>query len=1201
MLGKELADMARSVTRFDRLQESIKKMNVEVRDPERVLNEVARNMERLMQRRVNQVQKIRKAAEELGRVDYRQFEVPRFYPGVKDLETTPEPTPPPPPKPKRRRNSLTTAGPPTTAKPTTTVKPWLVHVDTFPGTSLVNVSLSAVHVPTEVDDGSTIDLAEDPEQFNSTGAEVQQIIELTEALDEAFVSNMKEDWSTAWQFFAHHTGVMRQYPASKWNRMYSEDYFDARLRPWYLRAATSPKDIIILLDNSGSIYMTEPALLTKLVAHTILDTLTPDDFVTVLLYSNNVTSLLPGLDDKLIPATSAYVRELQFALEGVNPKGAANLTLALDFSFRLLEKYRLEATGANCNQAIMLVTDLVPEHEEEIFKLYNRPDRASPRHTNVRVFTFTVTDGAQSAPREAQWMACANMGWHEKFWKSATPMTALKYIPVMARPMVLQGAHPVHWSHMYPDVTVPETTDQLWVAMQRDEQLRRLTLVCFKHDEVHRGARKHYQLDRTVPEKELGQSEEYVVTVSVPVFNLSSAGVAEGALLGVAGIDVPVSQLTAFISPHRVGVNAYIFMVSNNGLVIFHPDLRPRFNGILKPGFNSLDMSEVEQEDVPDPRNLSQAMQNFRDQVVKQYKGSVVLSVRQTYRNWRRVARMARRYYFQGVDNTPYSLVMATPLEYGTECVKGSHDSSLTSAKLLSLLGSEWGPHGGWEVHPNWTYCGCCGQPGRLGLERLSLRGQNCDRELVNALAMDADVTKFFSERIKDTSVWERWDVSSAFVATHSGLTRWTSRPINTVVDSETVKSPVPPRGPDEPWFKRAVSSAWAVVAAESDKAGKRGAQPGAAPHWVVTVPMQDEAESDVYSEYTAAYDADDPWAARRAGLADGWNGEEKPNTTDFEKVELLGEQLASITAALFRGKAPAAVVGANFPLTMLQQLFDEITAKTRLEMTVSMGELDLYLLDENAIVVADKTGLNAGRPLTLVNGNLTARLEAAHIFERVTVTDVQGVCRRPKKSSAAALSPSLSASMLGTAALTALWWTGTPGDVAHPFIAHPLYVCTAAMLLGAAKAKDASPKVKAQAFRVNKTTLQLCDIKLHLHRVGAGLHQHHRGQVQLGCDSKNGTARPGVRPFVVAAVPGTNLVLVAALNSCPAVEQFEPFRTTPWEDATPEGSPIYRKMGAQWPRRRPGDCYRRDDGERNIPHCGGAVRVQVGKDLFGV
>lgn len=42
---------------------------------------------------------------------------------------------------------------------------------------------------------------------------------------------------------------------------------------------------------------------------------------------------------------------------------------------------------------------------------------------------------------------------------------------------------------------VPGTTDQLWIAMQRDEQLRKLTPYCFKHDDLHRGAAKH-RLDR---------------------------------------------------------------------------------------------------------------------------------------------------------------------------------------------------------------------------------------------------------------------------------------------------------------------------------------------------------------------------------------------------------------------------------------------------------------------------------------------------------------------------------------------------------------------------------------------------------------------------------------------------------------------------------------------------------------------------------
>lgn len=45
-------------------------------------------------------------------------------------------------------------------------------------------------------------------------------------------------------------------------------------------------------------------------------------------------------------------------------------------------------------------------------------------------------------------------GWHEKYWKDSSPTTALKYTLVMARPMALKGVHPVHWSHMYADVTV---------------------------------------------------------------------------------------------------------------------------------------------------------------------------------------------------------------------------------------------------------------------------------------------------------------------------------------------------------------------------------------------------------------------------------------------------------------------------------------------------------------------------------------------------------------------------------------------------------------------------------------------------------------------------------------------------------------------------------------------------------------------------
>lgn len=131
-----------------------------------------------------------------------------------------------------------------------------------------------------------------------------------------------------------------------------------------------------------------------------------------------------GHDSNFLPnaawasqATSAYVRELQHALVNLEPKGMCKLGNALEAAFVLLEKYRREDLGTGCNQAVMLVTDLVPEHEEELFRTHNRPELDNPSHTHARVFTFIVGDWAQGPPREAQWMACANKGTANHLFK----------------------------------------------------------------------------------------------------------------------------------------------------------------------------------------------------------------------------------------------------------------------------------------------------------------------------------------------------------------------------------------------------------------------------------------------------------------------------------------------------------------------------------------------------------------------------------------------------------------------------------------------------------------------------------------------------------------------------------------------------------------------------------------------------------------
>jgi voltage-dependent calcium channel alpha-2/delta-3 len=61
----------------------------------------------------------------------------------------------------------------------------------------VNLSHSVVQVPTSVYDRAT---------------EVIKAIKWSEALDQTFVKNYRDDPSLSWQFFGSTTGILRQYP-----------------------------------------------------------------------------------------------------------------------------------------------------------------------------------------------------------------------------------------------------------------------------------------------------------------------------------------------------------------------------------------------------------------------------------------------------------------------------------------------------------------------------------------------------------------------------------------------------------------------------------------------------------------------------------------------------------------------------------------------------------------------------------------------------------------------------------------------------------------------------------------------------------------------------------------------------------------------------------------------------------------------------
>jgi hypothetical protein len=112
---------------------------------------------------------------------------------------------------------------------------------------------------------------------------VVESICFSQAMDDYFVTKTETDRSfwednfninPPWMHFGSASGAFRIYPARQ-----QEDCpgnFDPRLRPWYVAGSSGPKNVILLLDTSGSMdglrleYMKEAAI-------RVIDTLTIGD------------------------------------------------------------------------------------------------------------------------------------------------------------------------------------------------------------------------------------------------------------------------------------------------------------------------------------------------------------------------------------------------------------------------------------------------------------------------------------------------------------------------------------------------------------------------------------------------------------------------------------------------------------------------------------------------------------------------------------------------------------------------------------------------------------------------------------------------------------------------------------------------------------------------------------------------------------
>ncbi|XP_045481925.1 voltage-dependent calcium channel subunit alpha-2/delta-3 isoform X1 [Harmonia axyridis] len=1088
-LGRDLWDLGGRITKYSEIEQRYHLLNaqVEEKDPMDLLDNIVEVITRMMDRKMDAVQCIVHMAENKSETFEYDKNITHYYYNSKY-------------SPIQGQNS-TTYDLKVLNDNLYRYKTLTLNEDTHFYNIPVNTTHSSVHVPTQI-----FDLHEDP----------AVAIQWSEALDKVFIQNYQSDPSLTWQYFGSYSGIMRHYPAKSWPSD-TTDLFDCRIRTWFIEAATCTKDIIILLDNSGSMDAMGKHL-GVLTASSILDTLSNNDYVNILNYTDGKSNYtIECFKDLLVQATEENIKVFKDELQKLKPMNKTDITVGLETAFQLLAHYRenirhCDGITTFCNQAIMIITDGLNKNFSDIVLKYDFLYNGT--YKPVRIFSYLVGQETTNE-EEIKWMSCATKGYyvHIQAIEQVT-FAVLEYINVIARPLILQeDDHPVSWTHVYMDETYNDDLDSTI-----NEPYRMLT------------------------------------SAAAPAFDKkknrgtdNSTRIAS--LLGVAATDVPIENIARLTLPYRIGVSGYAFIVSNNGYVLMHPDLRPMVGNHKMYNYNSIDLTEVEQfYTVPPlpPRELPERLLELRSMLINGSKGIVRdVPLKYYYDRLRRVSVEVYDYYFSPLINTPFTLALAIPKSHGYSFLRV--DDEIDRNRHTGNELTDFFKGNNWKIHPKWVYCKYhyleghefpnaetellhfLGRMydqnfkwrnqyeasvktgdfekedlGKVECGRKSLKEEDyyCDKKLIERLIFDArntqasfDETWGFMEG--EENLFDRYAVKMRFVATMSGLTRWEYKNDSAIDDAKEFGE-LHSRAIDERWYKSAV------------------------------LQHQYDKESFVYA------------------IADNEDNEEHILVTGSYAIFPKDKGT----------EAPGSVVGFQFGQKELRQRFREITTKPSNDcpQCSTCVTLTCYIVDNSGYILVANNENFAGQFFGEIEGDVMESMLEEQIYEEVIIYDYQALCDIQKKT----------------------YKVTTPAPKSEKQVPNqnPNNKTEGA---GAAEEEE---EIEDHFFP--------CDNEVHLYVLKQHLLRSHKFTGEFKAVFENKVLKR--REYYVKTIPHSNLILVAINNSYGKASDVI-FTTRPKFVQYDVNFPCYKIELNNLPRGAPRGCYFKNDKENEIMACGRAAK----------
>ena len=247
-----------------------------------------------------------------------------------------------------------------------------------------------------------------PDGEKTTSAQVHAEICITNDLQKDFKKNHAEYPQISWNFLGmQKSGLFRNWPLIHQCRTEKQcsGCSDPRFRGWYAGAASGPKDVVLVLDRSGSMANANRMALAKTAAKWVINTLSWVDYATIVAFSTTADSATT----QLMQMTVENRELMKNYIDGLSAYGTTSMDKGFEKAFDILDSSRAAKKSTTCTTAILFMTDGVPNKDstpaQDIVKKRNVD-------ADARVFTYNFGNGATDTSMKAA--ACQGKGVYQE-------------------------------------------------------------------------------------------------------------------------------------------------------------------------------------------------------------------------------------------------------------------------------------------------------------------------------------------------------------------------------------------------------------------------------------------------------------------------------------------------------------------------------------------------------------------------------------------------------------------------------------------------------------------------------------------------------------------------------------------------------------------------------------------------------------------